>query len=511
MKRIFLFSILLLTYTSWLAKKPEPLQLLNCSKVKGDYLWFSKTEVSNMSYREFLYFVQPKLSEKEFKALLPDTLAWNKVLGNSDPYINYYFRHPAYSQYPMVCITKKQAEEFCKFLTEVLNEKFHKDPNCTYQRIIVRLPTTEEWTYAAIGGLSPYNEYPWDGKDVLFTSGKYQGSARANFLKTNEAFEGVSGGAGASGNVDVFVPDKSYWPNGYGLYNMSGNAAEMVANEPIAMGGSFRDPHDQIKVTSSQSFKSASPLVGFRYVVEIQEFKPLVLKSKMDVTKKSFYKSSFVKLNDTLSIMNTEVSNELYNLFCQETKRNRPDSTLWKNQFYGSDQYVTHYNWHAKMRNFPVVNITPEDAEKFCFWLTQHYVRTYSIDAQIRLPKKEEMILAIEKGYEVKLVDGQERPSVFNGNIRTIDRTYSGDLKRYFNSIPYLDQDNITATGDVKASVSPKMKLYNLTSNVDEILLDHTVYLNRNWTTQTEDWKFTSTKINTASPTVGLRVVLVTK
>lgn len=509
MKISFFILLTVLTVSIVAGKKKEPLELLNCSKVKGDYLWFSNTEVSNINYREFLYRQQSKLSKKDLDKLLPDTLAWKKIMGNSEPYINYYFRHPAYSQYPVTCISKVQAEAFCVFLTELFNEMFSKDPKSPHQRVIVRLPTKEEFTYAAIGGLSPYNEYPWDGKDVFHTSGKWQGDSRANFLRTNEAFGGVSGGKGD--NADVFAPVKSYWPNGYGLYNMSGNAAELVADDMVAMGGSFRDPHDQIKVTSEQSAKVALAHVGFRYVVEIQRFKSQTVKTKLDVTKKSFYKSSFVKLNDTLSIMNTEVTNELYHLFCKETNHKRPDSTLWKNQFYGSDQFVTHYHWHSKFANFPVVNITPEDAEKFSFWLTQHYVRTFSVDAQIRLPKKEELLLAIEKSYEVSIKDEQVRPDVFNGNIRNIQGTYNGDLNRYFKSILYQDQDGSEAVSSVKESVSRKVKLYNLTGNVDEMLLDKTTYLTRNWSTLADEWRFGTAKVEGASTVVGIRLVLITR
>lgn len=508
--KISLFILLsVLTVSIVAGKKKEPLELLNCSKVKGDYLWFSNTEVTNANYRDFLSKQQSKLSKKEFEKLLPDTLAWRKFLGNSEPYINYYFRHPAYAQYPVSCVTKAQADAFCVFLTELFNEMFARDPNCSHQRVLVRLPTKEEFTYASIGGLSLYNEYPWEGKEVFHTSGKWQGDARANFLKTNEAFGGVSGGK--ADNADVFAPVKSYFPNGYGLYNMSGNAAELVADDVIAMGGSFRDPHDQIKVTSEQSAKVAAGNIGFRFVVEIQQFKPKVVKTKLNVTKKSFYKSSFVKLNDTLSIMNTEVSNELYHLFCKETNHKRPDSTLWKNQFYGSEQFVTHYNWHSKYSNYPVVNSTPDDAEKFCFWLTQHYVRTHSTDAQIRLPKKEELILAIEKSYEVSIKDESVRPDVFNGNIRAIQGTYNGDMKRYITSILFQDQDGFENVTPVKESVSRKMKLYNLTGNVDELLSDKTTFLTRNWTSLTDEWKFGTTKIESANPTTGIRVVLITK
>lgn len=507
MKILLTIALLFLSAFTIFAKKIEPLTLLNCSKVKGDYLWFANTEVTNANYREFLTRQQGKLDKKEFVKLLPDTTAWKKILGNSEPYINYYFRHPAYNQYPVVCVSKKQAEAFCVFLTDLFNEMFVRDASCNYQRVIVRLPTQEEWTFAAIGGLSLYNEYPWDGNDVLITEGKFKGSVRANFLRTNEAFGGVSGGLGAK-DADVLAPSKSYWPNGFGLYNMSGNAAELVADGSKVMGGSFREPYNEIKVNSSNK-EEVSGTVGFRYVVEIQKFKPMPVKSKIDLTKKSFYKKQFIKLNDTLSIMQTEVTNELYQLFCKETNISRPDSTLWKNEFYGSQQYVNHYNWHSKYANYPVVAITKEEADKFCFWLTQHYVRAFSISAQIRLPKKEELKLALEKSYEVNLESDAALPGVFNGNVRLVEGTYSGDLTAYFNSILFKDIDGIETVAPVNHSVSKKLKIYNLTGNVDELLNDATTYLSRNWKSVETDWGFKTVKQPKASTTVGIRCVLI--
>jgi formylglycine-generating enzyme required for sulfatase activity len=487
------------------AKSKDRLVQLNCSKVKGDYLWFSNTEVSNQDYRNFLHYRQGQLTKQELEKLLPDTLCWNKALGNAEPFIKYYFRHPSYRTYPVVGVSLSQVKAYCEALTEIINKQFAADPTCPYQRVVVRLPTKEEWYYAAIGGLSPYSIYPWEGENVLIESGKFQGSPRANFLRTNEAFMGVSG---VKNGVDVVAPVVSYWPNGYGLYNMSGNVAEWVS-DGVVMGGSFKDPYTDIKVTSEKTNSAPAATVGFRYVVEVQQFKPQLVKTKLDVTKKSFYKKNFVMLNDTLSMFRFEVSNELYHLFCQQTNYKRPDSTLWSGTFYGDQQYVNHYQWHAKFRNYPVVNITLEDAEKFCFWLTQHYVRTYSMSGTIRLPSKEEWVLAIEKAYELSVLDNADAMLFRDGNIRKIEGTYAGDLERYYRSIFMQDIDGIVGPADVSHTASRKLKMYNLTANVDELLKDNTVFLTRNWTTLESTASLNSGTHEKPSPTVGFRIVLV--
>lgn len=254
-------------------------------RVTVSSFYMDETEVSNVDYREYLYWLsRVYVSYPEvYKQALPDTLVWRSPLAYNEPYVKYYLRHPAYNDYPVVGVNWLQANDYAAWRTDRVNEKLlidegilNPDPNQTdennfnteaylagqYEGLVnqnlpsldpnkesrrvqledgillprYRLPTEAEWEYAALGLIGNSFEerlyerriYPWDGHYLRNASRKYRGRFMANFVRGNGDYMGLAGDL--NDNASITAPVKSFWPNDYGLYCMAGNVNEWVAD-----------------------------------------------------------------------------------------------------------------------------------------------------------------------------------------------------------------------------------------------------------------------------------------
>ena len=77
-------------------------------RVSVSSFYMDETEVTNQFWLEYVWWLQriygssyPEIVERA----LPDTAAWRNKLAYNEPMVNYYLRHPAYRDYPVVGVS----------------------------------------------------------------------------------------------------------------------------------------------------------------------------------------------------------------------------------------------------------------------------------------------------------------------------------------------------------------------------------------------------------------------
>ncbi|TDG37840.1 gliding motility-associated lipoprotein [Pedobacter changchengzhani] len=148
-------------------------------------------------------------------AVYPDTMVWKIDFSYSqnDPMVRGYFNHPSYDDYPVVGVSWEQCNAFSHWRTELYNGVAVARKLPMNSRSDYRLPSESEFEYASRGG-NVKTKYPWGGPYIRNAKGCLQ----ANFKPGR-------GDYSSDGGIYT-VGVKSYFPNDYGLYNMSGNVAE---------------------------------------------------------------------------------------------------------------------------------------------------------------------------------------------------------------------------------------------------------------------------------------------
>lgn len=229
----------------------------------NDSLFADVTEISNFGWQEFEMWtaVTYGKNSKEHLAVLPDTLVWRQSLSYNEPYVQYYYRHPAYKEFPVVGISYEQATAYCKWRTARVKTFLSIKKDFKNQNIEYRLPTKTEWEYLASTSTNLLRNNAINEK----------GMPTINCVRDLDSTSLKKGNKLITANTDVTAPVMSYTKNYLGLYNMLGNVAEMVAEKGISKGGAWRNRPEACRVGKEIEYQKPTAWLGFRCVCVVKK------------------------------------------------------------------------------------------------------------------------------------------------------------------------------------------------------------------------------------------------
>lgn len=253
---------------------------------------------------------------------------------------------------------------------------------------------------------------------------------------------------------------------------------------------------------------------------------------------------------DAFTIRNTQITNLEYRAFLADLLAQKKEQEYLTAkllpEYWVNDHYPTLaalYFQSDAYNDFPVVTVTTQGAGLFCKWLEEEtalYIKRHHLKTtppKIRLPYDEDWIaaaregyakIAFEKGYNTiydeteKLVDEAfaHRVEIVKKRTKRIDSLYTAfTTNRYGWSEKELRtffEKGMSAYQGVRTDTiyTPRMKVLGKIGRVSEIVLQKTsskVWLaGLSWKSKQDYQKLEEEfKMNTASPFVGFRIVVV--
>ncbi|MFZ9848139.1 MAG: SUMF1/EgtB/PvdO family nonheme iron enzyme [Flavobacteriales bacterium] len=178
----------------------------------------------------------------------------------------------------MVGITQEQAEAYCAWLTK----KYMSIEKRKYKNLVFKLPTLNQWTYAAKGGIEAV--LPFKNLKLADSRGVLQAHFRninqediqieKDMVKINSDITSPYYQQGCWITIvnDPTYPSISLTPSHFKLYNLAGNVKEYIAEKGITKGGGWKDTGYFLQNFVCQTYDSTNTTSedrGFRVAMEI--------------------------------------------------------------------------------------------------------------------------------------------------------------------------------------------------------------------------------------------------
>lgn len=288
-KNLLIIFFLIIAFESF-AQKEEI--LIGFQVPLDDNIYTSKTEVANIYYLEYLYYVKKDSSndfyEKQFIKFDPADTSYTE---------HNYLRSSNTRYFPVVYVSYEQATNYCKWLESILIQRMVENPDIDQDKFLlkVRLPSIEEWIKMAIRYDYYLENTKWPNKfsslpfkkselknliktyDLDISKREYYNKLR-EFMETNPIY--MIENLRYDGNKDYFnyaININHTWPREKNdefmniPYDLRGNVSEMTTTKGIAKGGNWQSTPNEIGIMDNIKYFKPANNIGFRCVCEFTE------------------------------------------------------------------------------------------------------------------------------------------------------------------------------------------------------------------------------------------------
>jgi hypothetical protein len=267
----------------------------------GENLFYDETECTNISYREYLYWLSYNFGFKSLEHLraLPDTTVWIKDLISSETclldHTQLYLSHPNYSYYPVVGVSQEQARAFSDWRSDrvmefilVRDKIIDYNPNKSKNQLFsIRRYYTDSLDYIKSDEkLEYYPNYRLPSIDerkkiihkldsVSKTDFKNKKKYSPNW--NEHYYRNIRAGISPCYSAENFISPTSLVyseVDPIGFHHLRGNVKEWLESDSLACGGGWKETKLNIMQfdISPQSMPNKS--TGFRNVCEWKKWTP---------------------------------------------------------------------------------------------------------------------------------------------------------------------------------------------------------------------------------------------